>query len=215
MGMTTISIAGQSNANTMATALCEALAAQLGDGWTLNDDYTVTNEYGVGFGFEPSGGSSNSIYLRVKGRIAFLQSSASVSGSANLELDICKSKNGGVIAVNVRAFGAKQQFQYFIAENENGEWAVCGTGGTTSYKIVHGEDVSATAINQSCHVASGLPCSFYKCPDIYSGCNFKELFAVYSSPTSNVVFTANAGSEEYAIFDLNQGSAACMFACPI
>lgn len=220
MGMKTISIATQSSAEELMVELCAALANELGDRWMMNSDYEVINADGVGFTFSVA--SSNNVALNVKGLNLSSTLGTNTTGTTAVYtqpavLDICKSKNGSVIAVGIHGSNITSlTFKVFVAENEAGEWVACYGSTGTEYNTIHGEDMASKKAKHIVNYGSGTPCALYKCPDIFAGQLFKELFAVYSSPSVDAAFQASDGDTDYFVFNINGSTTnSPMFAIPV
>ncbi len=186
MPIQTIEIAPQESLETLPAAFATALHNALGEGWTLGEDNSVTNESGVGVIFESD--NSSRTYMIIKNKYGKLTSGSSRQGNEaqwaagrSYFLDVLVTSNS-TVALDIRPKSNNQYFTTVIANDNLGCCTAFYAVYSSIYAVTDNEAGNYTLpIGAPSPTATASNFSFAKCPNVETGAMFNDLYVLIST----------------------------------
>ena len=212
MGLKTIEIAAQANAETAAKVMTKALADAVGLTYdeTNNTAWVDVNK-SVGIGFVGTTGSSSGIYPCISSMnslgIATIKSNeyAAFKTTNTYSVDIYKNDNH--IAFGVRLSGKTVNIKTFAALDTNGNWnGICCVTDGHWYTVNKNVTASKRLISSGFLNADDISTSIVKLPNTYGAAIFNDIYYVLTCPVTNVNVDCVINGNTYRICGENSSS---------
>lgn len=192
----TITIAPQESADDLAAAFAAALGTALGwtvDGTSVWQDKTKD---GLRFYFGASSNNSVDFYTANSSKTDKTGNYAKWSADTYYYLDYYNT--GHTVAAGIRTASGMIVLGGLIAKNTLGAWRAFCAYATTAVYLDSVLSASYTW-TLACNASSNACTSIVKCPDIWGGCMFEDLYLMISCPQNSTdkVFYLNGQYYRY------------------
>lgn len=182
----TLTIPPQESTDALAEAMAQALGNALG--WTVDGTSVWQDESkdGLRFCFAVQ---SNYIYVGI-GNGVTTQSSERVIHSNNVSFCVDYVKTSNTVVIGARTAGSAIALWALIAKNAAGVYKAIHTYSNVQYWLAK----DWATIKSFGAMSNSLPemsTSIVRCPDVFGGCMFEDLYLILSCPctlTDNVFF---------------------------
>ncbi len=181
-----------------ASALAEAAAQALGSalGWMVSGSNVWQKEDGLRIRFyEPTSGNiaiavGNQYVLANNGAMAF-------NSAKNYCIDYIKTEH--TVAVGIRQENGAICMPTIIAENALGEFKalMCTISSAAFCYYIDENSTTAKQNNMTITTTAGVSTALVRCPDIWGGCLFADLYQLVSCPFSGTDKAFVIGGKTY------------------